>query len=77
MVGRIQDLIGQMTEITENIAHDLRSPITRMRGIAEMALTGKASDEEHAASAGTIIEECDRLLGMINAMLDISEAESG
>ena len=42
-----------------------------------MTLMGKASDEEHAASAGTIIEECDRLLGMINAMLDISEAESG
>ncbi len=77
MVGRIQDLIGQMTEITENIAHDLRSPITRMRGIAEMALTGKTSDEEQVAMAGTIIEECDRLLGMINAMLDISEAESG
>ncbi len=77
MVERIQDLIGQMSEITENIAHDLRSPITRMRGIAEIALTGKTSDEEHVAMAGIIVEECDRLLGMINAMLDISEAESG
>ena len=77
MVGRIQGLIGQMSEITENIAHDLRSPITRMRGIAEMSLTAKNSDEEHVAMAGSIIEECDRLLGMINTMLDISEAESG
>jgi signal transduction histidine kinase len=77
MVDRIQGLIGQMREITENIAHDLRSPITRMRGIAEMALTVKNSNEERTAMAGTIIEECDRLLGMINAMLDISEAESG
>jgi len=77
MVGRIQGLIGQMGEITENIAHDLRSPITRMRGIAEMSLTAKNSDEEHVAMAGSIIEECDRLLGMINTMLDISEAESG
>ncbi len=79
MVNRVRDLIGQMREITENIAHDLRSPITRMRGVAEMDITGvgKNIDEDHAAMAGTIIEECDRLLGMINAMLDISEAESG
>jgi signal transduction histidine kinase len=77
MVDRIQGLIGQMKEITENIAHDLRSPITRMRGIAELALTAGNSDEDHTAMAGTIIEECDRLLAMINAMLDISEAESG
>ena len=77
MVDRIQGLISQMREITENIAHDLRSPITRMRGIAEMAITAENFDEEHTAMAGTIIEECDRLLGMINAMLDISEAESG
>jgi signal transduction histidine kinase len=77
MVNRVQDLIGQMKEITENIAHDLRSPITRMRGIAEMALSEKVPDEEHRAIAGTIIEECDRLLSMINTMLDISEAESG
>ena len=77
MVARVQALIGQMKEITENIAHDLRSPITRMRGIAELSLTGENCGEEQAAMAGTIIEECDRLLGMINAMLDISEAESG
>jgi signal transduction histidine kinase len=77
MVDRIQNLINQMHEITDNIAHDLRSPITRMRGIAEMAITTRSSDKEQTAMAGTIIEECDRLLGMINAMLDISEAESG
>jgi signal transduction histidine kinase len=77
MVNRVQDLISQMKEISENIAHDLRSPITRMRGIAEMALAREDPDEERTTMAGAIIEECDRLLGMINAMLDISEAESG
>ena len=41
MLDRIQELMSQMKEITENIAHDLRSPITRMRGLAEMALTGE------------------------------------
>ena len=77
MVDRVQELIGQMKEITENIAHDLRSPITRMRGLAEMALTGDNTNDNDPIVTGTIIEECDRLLEMINAMLDISEAESG
>ena len=77
MVERTQALIGQMKEITENIAHDLRSPITRMRGIAEMALTAPDAREESASMAGLIIEECDRLLDLINTMLDISEAEAG
>jgi signal transduction histidine kinase len=77
MVDRVQELIGQMKEITENIAHDLRSPITRMRGLAEMALTGENTHEDYPVVTGTIIEECDRLLAMINTMLDISEAETG
>ena len=77
MVDRVQELIGQMKEITENIAHDLRSPIARMRGLAEMALTGDNTNDNDPIVTGTIIEECDRLLEMINAMLDISEAESG
>jgi signal transduction histidine kinase len=77
MVDRVQELIGQMKEITENIAHDLRSPITRIRGLAEMALIGENTDEGYSVVTGTIIEECDRLLAMINTMLDISEAEAG
>ena len=77
MVERTQALIEQMKEITENIAHDLRSPISRMRGMAEMALSSSGTSEESASMAGLIIEECDRLLDLINAMLDISEAEAG
>lgn len=77
MVDRVQAVIKQMKEITENIAHDLRSPITRMRGIAELTLRDDNTADERAALAGTVIEECDRLLSMINTMLDISEAEAG
>jgi heavy metal sensor kinase len=77
MLDRIQRLVIEMKEMTENIAHDLRSPITRIRGMAEMVLTtGKAIDEYEAAAASTV-EDCDRLLEMINTMLYISQAEAG
>ena len=77
MLDRINLLINSMGEITDNIAHDLKSPITRMRGIAEMTLaTGKSADDFEAMAAD-IIEECDRLFEMINTMLMISEAEAG
>lgn len=77
MAEKIQSLMREMREINDNIAHDLRSPIARMRGMAEMALAAESSLEECHAMAGNVVEECDTLLGMINTMLDISEVEAG
>jgi signal transduction histidine kinase len=77
MLERIETVLRSMKETTDNIAHDLRSPITRMRGVAEMALFSETSPEGDTIMAGTVVEECDRLLGIINTMLSISEAESG
>jgi heavy metal sensor kinase len=77
MLAQIETVLCSMKEITDNIAHDLRSPITRMRGMAELALASKRSVEDYETVVGRVVEECDRLLGMINTVLDISEAEAG
>lgn len=77
MLDRIQILLRSMKEINDNIAHDLRSPLARIRGIAEMTLTDDKSMSDYKEMAINTIEECDSLIEMINTMLDITEAEAG
>jgi signal transduction histidine kinase len=77
MLERIRTLVGEITDVSHNIAHDLRSPITRMRGAAEAALGSGDCDEACRNLCGEIIEESDRLVGMINTMLDIAETDAG
>jgi heavy metal sensor kinase len=77
MLDRIQTLLTEIKEISDNIAHDLRSPITRIRGIAEVTLTTGKSLNDYENMAASTVEECDRLLDMINTMLMISKTESG
>lgn len=77
MLDRIQKLLRSMKEINDNIAHDLRSPLARIRGIAEMTLTTKKSIDDYKSMAVSTIEECDSLIDIVNTMLDITEAETG
>jgi signal transduction histidine kinase len=77
MLDRIRDLVKGLREVTDDIAHDLRTPIARIRGLAELELNmGKSDCESHKLAADTL-EECDNLLHMINTMLEISEMEAG
>ena len=77
MADRVQKLLIEMREMNDNIAHDLRSPIARIRGISETAIALRTPPTDIEQTLGNVVEECDRLLHIINTMLDISEAEAG
>ena len=77
MVERVQFLLKEMGEIIDNIAHDIKSPIGRIRGIAEFNLNGGRIPKEYQGMAASTIEECDRLLATVNTMLEVSETEAG
>ena len=78
MLDRIEKLVVGIREMGDNIAHDLKSPVARIRGMAELSLSGGAGvSEELISLAGNTIEECDRLLDMINTMLMISKTDAG
>lgn len=77
MLDRIWVLVSEMKEMTDNIAHDLRSPLARIRVISEQVLSSDKASNEFKSVASDTIEECDRLLQMINSTLDVAEAEAG
>ncbi|WDP93132.1 MAG: HAMP domain-containing protein [Desulfobacter sp.] len=79
MLDRISALVKSIREMSDNIAHDLKSPLTRIRGFAELALVqeGGGDLDTYKSMAANTIEESDRLLDMINTMLVISRAEAG
>ncbi len=77
MLERIERLLTGLKDVSDNIAHDLKTPLTRMRNRVETALAKAASEAEYRDALEATIEDADQLIRTFNALLMIARVEAG
>jgi signal transduction histidine kinase len=77
MLDQIEHLMTSMRTVTDSIAHDLRSPLTHLKGRIELALRGAPDAVAYRGALEHAVMETDRILSVFNALIEMAKAESG
>ena len=76
-LARLQESFDQMRRFTADVSHELRTPLTAIRSVGEVGLRGRRDKGEYRAIIGSMLEEVDRLAGLVDRLLTLSRAETG
>jgi heavy metal sensor kinase len=76
-LARLEESFGQMRRFTADVSHELRTPSTAIRSVGEVGLRGRRDEAEYRAIIGSMLEEVDRLAGLVDRLLTLSRADTG
>ena len=77
LLETIESLVNRMRSALDSIAHELRTPMTRLRGAAEMALRSNPDAQAYKQALVDCLEEAEQTLNILNTVMDVAEAEAG